>query len=55
MPVEVEVFPLAVERQLEDWPEKGQRETRWFAPAEAALLVREDGLAELLLAVATAA
>ena len=52
MPVEVEVFPLLVEGQLGDWPEKGQRETRWFAPAEAALLVQEGGLAELLLALA---
>jgi AraC-like DNA-binding protein len=28
-----------VERQLDDWPEKGQRETRWVTPAEAATLV----------------
>ena len=51
VPVEVEVFPLLVEGQLDDWPEKGQRETRWFAPGEAALLVREGGLAELLLSL----
>ena len=51
VPVEVEVFPLLVEQQLEDWPEKGQRETRWFAPGEAALLVQEGGLAELLLSL----
>ena len=52
VPVEVEVFPLLVEGQLGDWPEKGQRETRWFTPAEAALLVQEGGLAELLLSLA---
>ena len=45
---DVLVFPLAVERQLDDWPEKGQRETRWFTPAEAALAVDEGGLAAIL-------
>jgi 8-oxo-dGTP pyrophosphatase MutT (NUDIX family) len=52
VPVEVEVFPLAVERQLDDWPERGQRETRWFAPEEAARVVEEGGLSDLLLALA---
>ncbi len=52
VPCEVEVFPLAVERQLDDWPEKGQRETRWFPPAEAATLVGEGGLVTLLLRLA---
>ena len=51
VPVEVKVFPLLVEGQLDDWPEKGQRETRWLAPGEAALLVQEGGLAELLLSL----
>jgi 8-oxo-dGTP pyrophosphatase MutT (NUDIX family) len=54
VPVEVEVFPLAVERELADWPERGQRERRWFAPGEAALLVEEGGLVEILLALAAA-
>jgi 8-oxo-dGTP pyrophosphatase MutT (NUDIX family) len=49
---EVTVFPLAVARQLDDWPEKGQRQTRWLAPAEAALLVDEGGLVALLLELA---
>jgi 8-oxo-dGTP pyrophosphatase MutT (NUDIX family) len=52
VPCEVVVFPLAVARQLADWPEKGQRETRWFTPAEAALLVQEGGLVTLLLRLA---
>jgi 8-oxo-dGTP pyrophosphatase MutT (NUDIX family) len=30
--IEVLVFLLQVEYQLEDWPEKSQRETRWFEP-----------------------
>ncbi|MFC3079051.1 NUDIX hydrolase [Phenylobacterium terrae] len=47
-PVEVEVFPLRVLEELEAWPEKGQRERRWFAAAEAAGLVAEPRLAELI-------
>ena len=49
---EVAVFALYVERQLDDWPEKGQRERRWFSPAEAALLVDEGNLVTLLLDLA---
>jgi 8-oxo-dGTP pyrophosphatase MutT (NUDIX family) len=49
---EVVVFPLAVSRQLEDWPERGQRETRWFTLEEAAMLVEEGGLVSLLLGLA---
>jgi 8-oxo-dGTP pyrophosphatase MutT (NUDIX family) len=51
---EVTVFPLSVSRQLAKWPEKGQRETRWFTAAEAATLVEEDGLVRLLLDLAEA-
>jgi len=40
----VRVFSFRVERQLDDWPEKQQRETRWFDEAEAAALVEEEGL-----------
>ena len=45
---EVTVFLFAVERQLRKWPEKSQRETRWFALKEASLLVAAAGLSELL-------
>jgi 8-oxo-dGTP pyrophosphatase MutT (NUDIX family) len=45
---EVSVFLFAVERQLRKWPEKSERETRWFAPEEAAALVAPLGLAEIL-------
>jgi 8-oxo-dGTP pyrophosphatase MutT (NUDIX family) len=45
---EVQVFLLWVDRQLDDWPEKGQRETKWFDPDEAAGLVDEGGLAEIV-------
>ena len=45
---EVWVFRLWVDRQLDDWPEKGQRETRWFNQTDAAGLVDEGGLAEVI-------
>ena len=47
----VEVFPLEVETLLEDWPEKAERERRWFDLAEAAAAVREDGLGKLMLSL----
>lgn len=52
-PVSVEVFPLRVDRELEEWPEKGQREKRWFAAKEAANLVHESQLQTLIRAFAT--
>src|SRR5580704_4296560 len=40
---EVRVFSFRVDRQLDDWPEKSQRETKWFDASEAATLVEEAG------------
>jgi 8-oxo-dGTP pyrophosphatase MutT (NUDIX family) len=48
MRCEVRVFLLHVDHQLDDWPEKAQRQTRWFDPVEAARLVDEKGLAEII-------
>lgn len=45
---EVSVFLLAVERQLRQWPEKSERNTRWFAPEDAAKVVATAGLAAVL-------
>ena len=45
---EVLVFRFRVARQLQDWPERDQRERRLFTPAAAAALVAEPGLAVLL-------
>jgi 8-oxo-dGTP pyrophosphatase MutT (NUDIX family) len=45
---EVRVFLLWVEQQLDDWPEKRERETKWFDASEAATLVDEGGLAEII-------
>ena len=45
---EVEVFPLKVSEQRRRWPEFEQRETRWFAPEQAAASVHEPELARLI-------
>jgi 8-oxo-dGTP pyrophosphatase MutT (NUDIX family) len=45
---QVRVFLFRVERQLDDWPEKNQRETRWFDANEAASIVDDGGLAEII-------
>jgi len=45
---EVRVFLFRVEEQLDEWPEKGQRETKWFDANEAADIVEEGGLAEII-------
>jgi 8-oxo-dGTP pyrophosphatase MutT (NUDIX family) len=49
---EVSVFLFAVERQLRKWPERSERETRWFAPGEASKQVVPIGLANILLTTA---
>lgn len=45
---EVLVFPLQVAEIAAEWPEKGQRQRKWFPAAEAASLVREPDLGELI-------
>ena len=52
VPCEVGVFPMRVERQLKDWPERRQRETAWFTLGQAAMAVDEGDLAMLLLRLA---
>jgi 8-oxo-dGTP pyrophosphatase MutT (NUDIX family) len=49
---EVTVFLLAVEQQLDVWPESTQREVRWFGLAEALTMINEQGLRPLLVAFA---
>jgi 8-oxo-dGTP pyrophosphatase MutT (NUDIX family) len=44
----VEVFALEVERQLGSWPEREQRQTRWFVLQEAAEAVDEAELADII-------
>jgi len=49
VPCDVQVFPLAVRRQLKNWPEANQRTAQWFSAAKAAALVTDDGLSPLIL------
>ncbi|GLK84432.1 NUDIX hydrolase [Ancylobacter defluvii] len=46
--IKVEVFPLAVTRQLADWPERHERVQRWFQAEGAALLIDEPELGDLI-------
>lgn len=48
----VQVFLFEVDAELDEWPEKGQRERRWMSPSAAALMVSEPGLVQLMLALA---
>ncbi len=49
LPCEVQVFPLLVKRQLETWPECRQRTVRWFAAPDAADVIGNDDLRQLIL------
>lgn len=44
----VAVFPLAVKALADEWPEAGERERHWFKPQQAADLVDEPALAQIL-------
>jgi 8-oxo-dGTP pyrophosphatase MutT (NUDIX family) len=48
-PVTTALYPLEVVVLREDWPEKHERERRWFTPAEAAEAVQEPELSALIL------
>lgn len=45
---EVRIYLFRVEQQLDDWPERGERERKWFDADEAVTLVEEGGLAEIM-------
>jgi 8-oxo-dGTP pyrophosphatase MutT (NUDIX family) len=47
---EVAVFPLAVTGLMDEWKEAGQRTRQWFNLAQAATLVDEEELRDLLYA-----
>jgi 8-oxo-dGTP pyrophosphatase MutT (NUDIX family) len=49
VPVRVAVFLLEVQEELETWPECQRRRRAWFTLREAAEVVREPELRELLL------
>lgn len=47
--VKVSVYPLAVRRQLADWPERHERAQTWLSAEDAALLVDEPELGAIIL------
>lgn len=46
--VTVAVFPLAVTEQASEWPEQDERESCWLPAAEAARLIEEADLGQLI-------
>jgi predicted phosphate transport protein (TIGR00153 family) len=48
VPTDVTLYAMAVEQELFAWPERPERNRRWFAQEEAAGLVAEPRLAALL-------
>ena len=51
--LEILVHPLAVERELAEWPEKGQRTRRWFSIGKALAVVESEELREVIARLAT--
>ena len=48
-PIDVQVYLITVDKLADKFPERGQRERRWFTPTDAAMLVEEDGLRRIML------
>ncbi len=48
VPAVVHLFRMDVAEERDEWPEKGQRERRWFQVEEAAAAVHESDLAALI-------
>src|SRR5919204_2230681 len=44
----VRVFPLQVKRQIEEWPEKAEREVKWLSARKAAKRVKEPELSQII-------
>lgn len=53
--IEVEMYPLLVDKQLDAWPEKNQRFRHWVTRAEARRLLSDKSLYQLVEAVAETA
>jgi len=47
--VDILVHPMAVERELSQWPEKGERNRKWFGVEEAAEQVDSAELGRLIV------
>jgi 8-oxo-dGTP pyrophosphatase MutT (NUDIX family) len=55
VPVRVAVYIIDVREELDDWPECQRRQRAWFTLTEAAAVVQEPELRELLLQLQDAA
>lgn len=49
MEVDIQVHPLAVKRELGEWPERGERTRKWFRVEEAAERVDSEELKGLIV------
>jgi 8-oxo-dGTP pyrophosphatase MutT (NUDIX family) len=47
--VDIMVHPMVVERELGDWPERGERTRKWFGLEEAAARVDSEELRKLIV------
>jgi 8-oxo-dGTP pyrophosphatase MutT (NUDIX family) len=47
--VDIQVHPMAVKRELGDWPERGERTRKWFKVEDAAEQVDSDELKGLIV------
>jgi len=52
IPVDVTVYLLSVEDEMEDWGEADARHRAWLSPADAAMLIDEPGLASMVRSLA---
>ncbi|MBP2228710.1 NUDIX hydrolase [Azospirillum agricola] len=50
---EVTVFLLEVREELDEWPERHERDRRWLSPGQAAMAISDSGLVAMLLGLAT--
>ena len=44
----VTLYPMRVEKVLKNWPERNERQRKWFSLKQAAALVKEPALTEIL-------
>ena len=49
-PIQVDLYPLRVDEQLNDWKEKGERYRHWVIPKEAKRLLANREMSDLVLA-----
>jgi len=52
VPARVHVFAMEVVDEADEWPERDERERRWFEPDAAAMAVLEPDLGALILVAA---